>query len=81
MATTKQRKDLYVLMLDGEILSAESFKKYCKGYGHNDMHGWRPPKKVYYTKGAAKSGRRYVPKEIQDKVEIHLFQSVGKITE
>ena len=71
--------DLYVLMLDGHILTPDSFKEYWKSYGHSQLYGWRPPKKIYYTLGHAKNGLRHVPIQIRDKVEIHVFKSSEKI--
>ena len=77
----KEYRELYVLMLNGAILNPASFKDYWKDYGVNDngLYGWRPPKKIYYTLGAAKNGLRFVPHQIRDKVEIHLFRSDGKV--
>ncbi len=73
-------KDLYVLMLDGNILTPDSFKQYWKNYGGQQLYGWRPPKKIYYTLGAAKNGIRCVPVQIRDRVEIHKFGSIGKVS-
>lgn len=80
MKTVKLYKDLYVLMLDGNILTPESFKEYWKNYGGNQLYGWRPPKKIYYTMGAAKNGLRFVPTQIRNKVEIHKFVSAEKVS-
>jgi hypothetical protein len=77
----KEYKDLYVLVLDGFILTPDTFLQYWKNYGSigSNLQGWRPPKKIYYTLGYAKSGLKRVPKEIRDKVEIHKFVSTGKV--
>ncbi len=82
MKKPKNYKYLYVLMLDGCILTPDSFQQYWKNYGMGaGVYGWRPPKKIYYTIGSARRGARFVPKEIREKVEIHRFQSAGKIEE
>lgn len=71
-----------MLVLDGIVLTPDAFTAYWKNYGAagSVLQGWRPPKKVYYTLGAARNGLRFVPKEIRDKVEIHKFASIGKVT-
>lgn len=79
MAKPKIYQELFVLMLDGHILTPDSFKEYWKKYGEAQLYGWRPPKKVYYTLGAAKNGLRFVPAQIKDKVEIHKFASQGEV--
>lgn len=73
----KEYTELYVLMLDGKILTPDTFKEYWKNYGGSysaQLYGWRPPKKIYYTLGHAQNGLRHVPKEIQEKVEITIFK-------
>jgi len=75
----KVYKELFVLVLNGNILTPDSFREYWKNYGNADLYGWRPPKKIYYTIGHAKAGRRFVPREIRNKVEIHKFVSAGKV--
>lgn len=82
MKKPKIYSELYALVIDGNILTPDSFTQYWKGYGTtgSQLYGWRPPKKIYYTLGAAKNGLRFVPKEIKDKVEIHKFTSAGKVT-
>jgi hypothetical protein len=75
-------KTLYALIFkeSGEIVTPESFKKYWKNYGDADgwLQGWRPPKKVYYTVGHAKSGFAHIPSEIKPLVSIAEF-SFSKI--
>lgn len=66
-------------MLDGFVLTPDSYKEYWRSYGEGDLHGWRPPKKVYYTLGAAKNGMHHVPKQIRDKIEVHEFKSCCKV--
>lgn len=79
MKKPKIYKELYVLVLDGNILTPDSFKEYWKNYGDQQLYGWRPPKKIYYTLGTAKTGLHYVPTQIRDRVEIHKFVSTGKV--
>jgi hypothetical protein len=69
--------DLFVLILDGNILTPEAFKAHWKSYGSSGLHGWRPPKKVYYKLSHARCGLSHVPQEIKSKVSIHKFSSVG----
>jgi hypothetical protein len=57
----------------GEILTPESFKEYWKNYGGNSLHGWRPPKKIYYTLGRAKGGFAYIPEQLKPLLEISEF--------
>lgn len=75
MSKEKIYKELFVLVIKetSEILTPDSFTKYWKGYGKSDMYGWRPPKKIYYTLGGAKSGFNYIPDEIKPKITISKF--------
>jgi len=57
----------------GEILTPDSFKKYWKGYGGNCLQGWKPPKKIYYTLGTAKSGFGHIPEQIKPLIQISKF--------
>jgi hypothetical protein len=57
----------------GEILTPDSYKKYWKNYGRNDLTGWHPPKKIYYTLGTAKAGFGHIPEQIKPLVEISKF--------
>lgn len=77
MRKEKIYKELYVLVFKetGEIVTPDSFKKYWKNYGSvgNSLGGWRPPKKIYYTLGTAKSGFNYIPEQIKSQIGIALF--------
>jgi len=53
---------IFVIHHKGEMIGAS--KAQC------NLPGWRPAKKVYFTLGAARSGARYLPKEILDDCEI-----------
>lgn len=64
----------------GEPLTPESFKKYWPNYGRNDLYGWRPPKKVYYSLGNAKKGFVHIPDELKPKLVIAEF-TMSKIVE
>jgi hypothetical protein len=57
----------------GEILTPDSYKKHWKNYGSNDLTGWHPPKKIYYTLGTAKAGFGHIPEQIKPLVEISKF--------
>jgi hypothetical protein len=67
--------ELYALVLKDtkEILTPDSFKKYWKNYGSNQLHGWRPAKKIYYTLGTAKAGFNHIPESIKPQVSIAIF--------
>lgn len=53
-----------------EILTPKSFKKYWPNYGGSYLQGWRPPKKIYYSLGFARSGFSHIPNELKDKLAI-----------
>ncbi len=74
--------ELFVLMLDGKILTPAAFEKYWNNYGSgaSSLYGWRPPKKIYYTLGQARCGLSHVPAEIKSKVEIYKFVSAGVVS-
>ncbi len=76
----KVYKDLYVMMIGDEILTPQSIKKYCPGYGtYHGHYGWKPPKKVYYTAGHARSAYTRMPDKLKEVVTVRLFQAVGDI--
>lgn len=80
----KKRKiytQLYVMMLEGAILTPDKIMEFSEHYGEvgSALAGWRPPKKIYYTIGTCRAAKRYLPAEIREKVEIHLFESKGKV--
>lgn len=62
-----------------EILTPDTFKKYWPGYGSNNLYGWRPPKKIYYTIGTARSGFSHIPDKIKPKLAIATFGFVKLI--
>lgn len=62
-----------------ELLSPASFKEHWQGYGNNQLHGWRPPKKVYYTLGNAKSGFAHIPDQIKPHVCIRAIEPTNVI--
>ena len=66
---------LYAIVFkeSGEILTPASFKKYWPNYGQNNLYGWRPAKKIYYTEGRAKAGFAYIPDEIKGQLCIAVF--------
>jgi hypothetical protein len=55
------------------ILTEDSLKKYWPNYGKNGLHGWRPPKRLYFTLGMAKSAFRKLPAELQKQLCISKF--------
>lgn len=73
-------KTLFVIIWkeSEEILTPDSFKKYWPNYGSNNLHGWRPAKKIYYKMGQAKNGFSYIPDEIKPELAIAEF-SLDKI--
>ncbi len=70
--------ELFALHLNGELLDPKIWKKYSQNYGTNELYGWRPPKRIYYTRGYAKSGIRNLPKQIQADIEIVRYIPEGK---
>lgn len=68
--------ELFVLMVDGYILTTELIQQYNSRYGSSN---YKVAKKLYYTLGQAKAYLHYLPKEIKDKVEIHNFKSIGVV--
>lgn len=76
----KECVELYVLMLDGKILTPGSFSEYFKSKTEGkNYHGWNLPKKIYYSLAMARNGLRYLPVELRSKIEIHRFESVEKM--
>jgi hypothetical protein len=77
----KRYTELYVMMLDGAILTPDVFSQYWENYGAggSTLQGWRPPKKIYYTLPTAKAQMRWIPEQIRSKVQIHRFVSAGAI--
>ena len=78
----KATKTLYALVFkeSGEILTPDSFKQHWPNYGGNWLQGWRPPKKVYYKIGHAKTGFSHIPDAIKPSIAIAEF-SVSKIVQ
>lgn len=70
-------KELYAIIWkeSKEILTPESFKKYWPNYGgaSSYLSGWRPPKKIYFKLGQAKSGFAHVPDAAKPFLEIAKF--------
>ena len=68
---------LYVLTFKdtNEILTPASFKAHWPNYGSigSNLQGWRPPKKIYYTLGTAKSGFSHIPDKIKPYIAISEF--------
>ena len=63
----------------GEILTPKVFDKYWPNYGSSGLCGWRPPKKIYYTLGTARSGFSHIPDKIKPKLAIATFGFVKLI--
>jgi hypothetical protein len=73
------KNELFALHWNGELLQPDVWKKYSDRYGNNWLYGWRPPKKIYYTKGMAKSGRSHLPEAIRDEVKIVRYEPVEEV--
>lgn len=71
------KTSLYVIVFKDtkEILTPDSFAKFWKNYGSTGsiLQGWRPPKKIYYSIGQAKSGFAFIPEELKQLTEIARF--------
>lgn len=69
--------NLYVLTFKdtNEIVTPASFKAHWPNYGSaaGNLQGWRPPKKIYYTLGTAKSGFAHIPDKIKPYIAISEF--------
>jgi hypothetical protein len=61
---TEQENKIYALHYEGKLLGTFKWETTPQ------LHGWRPPKKVYYKLGLARSGANFLPKEVIDKIEI-----------
>lgn len=64
---TQENNILYALHWRNKLLG--TFKWLNSNPGMN-LQGWRPPKKVYFTLGMARSGATHLPREIIDEIEI-----------
>lgn len=62
--------EVFALHLDGELLHPNIWDKYTEQYGNNSLYGWRPPKKLYYKIGHAKTAIKHLPEQIRDRVTI-----------
>lgn len=67
----------------GEILTPDNFEKYWKNYGSggSGLRGWRPPKKMYYTEGHAKSGFSHIPDQLKPHINITKFVPDGVVVD
>lgn len=66
---------IYAIHYKGQLLG--SFKW---GSGASDyLYGWRPPKKVYWKLGLARSGATHLPEDILDDCEIVEYAPVKTV--
>lgn len=66
---------IYAIHYKGQLLG--SFKW---GNGASDyLYGWRPPKKVYWKLGLARSGATHLPEDILDDCEIMEYAPVKTV--
>ena len=70
--TTQDENVIYALHYKGKLLG--SFR-WTQG-GPDWLQGWRPPKKVYFKLGLARSGATYLPTEALDDIEIVRYAPV-----
>ena len=66
----EQPNEVWALHLNGKILTGNVWKEYSSKYGDNGLQGWKPPKRLYFTRGHASAGRSHLPQQIKDKVKI-----------
>lgn len=70
-----QKNIIYAIHYKGQLLG--SFKW---GSGASDyLYGWRPPKKVYWKLGLARSGATHLPEDILDDCEIVEYAPVKTV--
>ncbi len=65
---------IYAIHYKGQLLG--SFKW---GSGAPNLYGWRPPKKVYWKLGLARSGATHLPEDILDDCEIVEYAPVKTV--
>jgi hypothetical protein len=53
-----------------KMVTMEEIQKHWPGYGHNDLYGWHPPKRVYNKVSHAKTGFSNIPDKLKPYVEI-----------
>lgn len=66
---------LYAIHYKGQLLG--SFK--WEGGAYAYLQGWRPPKKIYWKLGLAKSGATHLPEDILDDCEIVEYAPVKTV--
>jgi len=54
-----------VLKNTKQVLSPDTIRQNYPNYGGNVLYGWKPPKKVYYKVGHAKSAYTLLPEKIR----------------
>ena len=67
---------IYAIHYKGQLLG--SFK-WEGGNVSSYLQGWRPPKKVYWKLGLARSGATYLPEDILDECEIVEYAPVKTV--
>lgn len=67
---------IYAIHYKGQLLG--SFKWEGGNYRSN-LYGWRPPKKVYWKLGLARSGATHLPEDILDDCEIVEYAPVKTV--
>lgn len=63
---TQQENRMFALHYKGKLLGTFQWTDGGPSY----LQGWRPPKKVYFTRKLAKSGASHLPVEILDDIEM-----------
>lgn len=53
-----------------KMVTMEEIRNHWPGYGHNSLHGWTPPKRVYNKISHAKTGFSNLPDMLKPHVEI-----------
>jgi len=67
---------IYAIHYKGQLLG--SFK-WEGGNASSYLQGWRPPKKVYWKLGLARSGATHLPEDILDECEIVEYAPVKTV--
>lgn len=71
------RNTLYAIHYKGQLLGSFQLEG---GNASSYLQGWRPPKKVYWKLGLAKSGATHLPEDILDDCEIVEYAPVKTVT-
>lgn len=70
-----QKNTIYAIHYKGQLLGSFKWGSGASSY----LQGWRPPKKVYWKLGLARSGATHLPEDILDDCEIVEYSPVKTV--